>query len=123
MNQSLRLMLLLTSVCCSACSGPVLEELAACRYGELSGAESSFVRPSFEEYVSEAQDPPFYLAPDRGRPLRLTTLGYDRDFVGRRYRPLDVVEGRDGRYQRWLLEDCRLLYSPLPSPGTSPPSP
>lgn len=123
MNHCLCLMLLVTTAGCSACSGPALEELAACRYAELPGTESRFVRPSFEAYVSEAQDPPFYLAPDRKRPLRLTTFSYDRDFVGRHYRPLDIVDGRDGRYQRWLLEDCRLLYSPLPAVATPPPSP
>jgi len=109
------LMLLLATAACCACSPVRLDTLSGCSYAEQSSDQLQFVRPTIEAYTAQAEDPPFYRAPDRKQPLRLTSFSYDRDFVGHSYRPLDTVEGRDGRYQRWLLDDCRVLYTPLPA--------
>lgn len=95
----------------TACAPPAFEQMPDCGYPyRPSEQERIFVLPTIEEYVAGGTD--FYTAPRRGARLHLSSIAYQRELAGRRYKPAGEVAGEDGLYQRWLLEDCRILYTP-----------
>lgn len=105
--------LTLCALAASGCSPPTPAVLPDCDYPSRSGAEFVFVLPSLEAAASGSEAFTFHTAPRRSARLWLTSLRYGRDYAGKRYRLLGTVEGADGNYRQWLVEDCRLLYSPV----------
>ncbi len=103
---------LLLMLFAAGCTGPLrLAELPECRYAERpSEEEHIFVLPTIEEYV--AGGTPIYREPDRASRARVSSWTYERELAGKKYKRLDEVEGADGRFVRWLMEDCRLFYTP-----------
>lgn len=116
MKPSRLLPLFLATGLLNAGCGTALSVLPDCRYDSYSSPELLFVLPTLEQYATQQADPPFYLGPDRDRPLRMTSFSYSNHFAGHRYRAIGTVPGADGPYQQWLLDDCRLLYTPLDRP-------
>lgn len=105
--------LFLMTLALVGCAPAVLQTMPDCSYGAREGPEYVFVLPSFEEYVHGSGTVRFYVEPSRSAELRLTTFRYEREFAGRRYKLLGSVAGEDGRYRQWILEDCRVLFTPV----------
>lgn len=105
-------LVLLLVLSATGCTRPLrLAELPKCQYANRpSSEERIFVMPTIEEYV--AGGTAIYAEPNRASRLRVSSWAYERELAGRKYKRLDEVEGVDGRYVRWLLEDCRLFFTP-----------
>jgi len=93
----------------AGCSLPPLELLPQCDYTERQEEERTFVLPSIEEAVGGGTE--IYAAPRSATRIRLSTFAYAEELAGRKYKRMEEVTGEDGRYVRWLLEDCRVFYS------------
>ncbi len=94
------------------CALPPLERLPDCGYaGRDEGEEYVFTLPTMEEQVAGGTD--IYTSPDRSSRLFISSRAYVRELAGRRYKGLGEVAGADGPYRQWLLEDCRVFYTPV----------
>lgn len=113
MKGNIRLTLLLAGLAAAACA-PAPAVMPDCDYAGRDGAEEYvFILPSLEEFAGGEGGFSHYTAPRHSARLWLTSFAYQRNYAGRHYKRIGTVEGADGRYHRWLLEDCRLLYSPV----------
>lgn len=108
--KKLEALLLVPVLAAAGCSLPVLEAVPECGYAaRTSEAEFVFVLPTIEEYAAGGTD--IYAAPRRAARLFVSSFAYSRELAGKKYKRLGEVDGEDGRYEQWLLEDCRLFYT------------
>lgn len=104
--------MILTIVAGCTAANPTI--MPNCDYERREGDhEYVFVLPSLEEYAGGTGAFYFYAEPKHSAILRLSSFSYQRHYAGKRYKRIGTTEGVDGRYHEWLMEDCRLLYSPV----------
>ncbi len=97
----------------AACAPPQLASRENCRYAQTPGREEFvFTLPSFSAYNRGEGERLFFTAPRRDAPLRLWSWDYTGHFLDHRGKNIATVEGDDASYSEWLLDDCRLLYTP-----------
>jgi len=109
-----RTLLLLILTIAAGCTATDLSIMPDCEYERRKGEqEYVFVLPSLEEYAGGTGAFDFYAEPRRSAKLRLSSFRYQREFAGKRYKKIAITEGVDGSYLEWLMEDCRLLFSPV----------